>query len=61
MELPLKAGKTARFKNIVITDADGTYPIHEIPGLLALLSDYDMVVGQRSFRKLPTKTKLQNG
>ncbi len=33
---------------IVITDADGTYPAHEIPTLLGLADGYDMVVGART-------------
>lgn len=54
----LKKGiRKAKSKNIVITDADGTYPIKEIPGLVEELKEYDMVVGQRSFKNLPNKTK----
>jgi glycosyltransferase involved in cell wall biosynthesis len=54
----IKSGvRKAKHKNIVITDADGTYPIHEIPNLIGALTDFDMVVGQRSFKNLPTKTK----
>jgi len=33
---------------ILITDADGTYPINEIPNLLRYTNDYDMVVGART-------------
>lgn len=46
----LKAGITkARFDTIVITDADGTYPIEKIPELVKLYQDgFDMVVGARS-------------
>src|SRR5512143_1870743 len=43
----LKTGiRAARGDVIVITDADGTYPISAIPGLVRLLEDegYDMVV-----------------
>ncbi len=47
----------SKYQNIVITDADGTYPIKEIPKIVNDLSDYDMVVGQRSFSNLPNKTK----
>ena len=47
----------SKYQNIVITDADGTYPIKEIPKLVSELSDYDMVVGQRAFSNLPNKTK----
>ncbi len=44
----LKAGiEKARFDIIVITDADGTYPAKEIPALLELSEQYDMVVGAR--------------
>ena len=33
---------------IVITDADGTYPVEEIPTLLHDIPSYDMVVGSRT-------------
>jgi glycosyltransferase involved in cell wall biosynthesis len=32
---------------IFITDADGTYPLGDLPGLLASAADVDMVVGNR--------------
>lgn len=51
------AVRKSTYSNIVITDADGTYPIKEIPRLVADLKDYDMVVGQRAFSNLPNKTK----
>ena len=45
----LKTGIAAASHNrIVITDADGTYPIERIPDLLKLLGSFDMVVGARS-------------
>ena len=45
----LKTGiRRARHDTIVITDADGTYPADAIPGLLADLAEYDMVVGERT-------------
>jgi glycosyltransferase involved in cell wall biosynthesis len=45
----LKTGIAAASNNrIVITDADGTYPIDRIPDLLKLLGSFDMVVGARS-------------
>jgi glycosyltransferase involved in cell wall biosynthesis len=45
----LKAGiRRARHDTIVITDADGTYPNEEIPRIVRLMSDYDMVVGART-------------
>ena len=37
----------AKFDNICITDADGTYPLEKIPSLLKKISDHDMVVGAR--------------
>lgn len=44
----IKVGiRHAKHDIIVITDADGTYPNGEIPGLLAYMADYDMVVGAR--------------
>jgi glycosyltransferase involved in cell wall biosynthesis len=45
----LKTGiRRSRFDIIVITDADGTYPAHYIPDLVAQLGEYDMVVGART-------------
>lgn len=45
----LKTGITrARYDRIVITDADGTYPIDRIPDLLAYADRFDMVVGART-------------
>lgn len=39
--------RRARGERIVITDADGTYPIEDIPKLLDLAGSHDMVVGAR--------------
>lgn len=33
---------------IAITDADGTYPVKDLPRLVAMAKDYDMVVGART-------------
>ncbi|MCK5104641.1 MAG: glycosyltransferase family 2 protein, partial [Cyclobacteriaceae bacterium] len=59
----LKTGiKKAKYDQIVITDADGTYPIHEIPKLAGLMKKgFSMVVGARTgndvaiplFRRFP--------
>ncbi len=38
----------AKYDYIVVTDADGTYPLEEIPRLLALAPEYAMVVGART-------------
>jgi glycosyltransferase involved in cell wall biosynthesis len=44
----LKSGITAASNEcVVITDADGTYPCHYIPEILAKLETADMVVGAR--------------
>ncbi|PIW26408.1 MAG: glycosyltransferase family 2 protein [Rhodospirillales bacterium CG15_BIG_FIL_POST_REV_8_21_14_020_66_15] len=45
----LKIGiSAAEYDTIVITDADGTYPIEEVPALLARFNEgFDMVVGER--------------
>ena len=40
----------ARYERIVITDADGTYPIEALPELLQWVGDYDMIVGARTGR-----------
>jgi glycosyltransferase involved in cell wall biosynthesis len=46
----LKVGiSSASYDTIVISDADGTYPINAIPALLARYNEgFDMVVGARS-------------
>ena len=45
----LKNGiKGAQYDNILILDADGTYPQDAIPELLKAAGDYDMVVGSRT-------------
>ncbi|MEM9544169.1 MAG: glycosyltransferase family 2 protein [Cyanobacteria bacterium P01_E01_bin.42] len=48
----LKTGiKAARFDTIVITDADGTYPLDKIPVLLEeYKKGFDMVIGMRTGR-----------
>ncbi|MDO8127075.1 MAG: glycosyltransferase family 2 protein [Candidatus Brocadiales bacterium] len=44
----LKTGLThARYENVVIVDADGSYPVELIPKLVAEINDSDMVVGAR--------------
>ena len=47
----IKTGiKKARYKHIVITDADGTYPNERIPDLIKTFEEgeFDMVVGSRT-------------
>ncbi|MCZ7401017.1 MAG: glycosyltransferase family 2 protein [Candidatus Methanoperedens sp.] len=45
----LKTGiRNATGKWILITDADGTYPVKDIPRLLEHIGNYDMVVGART-------------
>jgi len=45
----LKTGiRVAKYPWILITDADGTYPISRIPDLLNHTQDFDMVVGART-------------
>jgi len=39
---------SATFENILITDADGTYPVEDIPRLLSEMEQNDMVVGSRN-------------
>ena len=49
----LKTGiRRARYENIVIIDADGTYPCKEISCLVSKLNGYDMVVGARTGQKV---------
>jgi len=45
----LKDGiKEAKYELIITTDADGTYPVADIPRLIEYADNYDMVVGARS-------------
>jgi len=44
----LKRGvKAAQYEYVAIIDADGTYPAHYLPDMLAKCRDLDMVVGDR--------------
>lgn len=45
----LKSGiRIAKYDLIAIADADGTYPVKELPGMLECMDRYDMVIGCRS-------------
>lgn len=45
----LKSGlKAAAHDYIFITDADGTYPLEDVPKLASMAPDFDMVVGART-------------
>ena len=45
----LKEGiRKSNGKMILIIDADGSYPVDEIPNLISESSSYDMVIGERS-------------
>jgi glycosyltransferase involved in cell wall biosynthesis len=45
----LKTGvRAAHYENIVITDADGTYPVDRLPDIIEELEEADMVVGSRT-------------
>jgi glycosyltransferase involved in cell wall biosynthesis len=60
----LKRGfKVAKGDYFIITDADGTYPVEEIPNLLEHLPQYDMVVGNRIPEpgSIPFKKKVAKG
>ncbi|MDX8391445.1 MAG: glycosyltransferase family 2 protein [Mariprofundaceae bacterium] len=49
----LKKGiRQAKYPIVAITDADGTYPNEEIPVLMDLMRDADMVVGARTGDKV---------
>ena len=44
----IKTGvRHAKYNTLVISDADGTYPVNDIPKLIAQLQKSDMVVGSR--------------
>lgn len=45
----LKSGlRQAKGELIIITDADGTYPLEELPRLVEEASEFDMIVGART-------------
>jgi glycosyltransferase involved in cell wall biosynthesis len=45
----LKSGiVAARHEVIAITDGDGTYPVEELPHLVARMTDHDLVIGART-------------
>jgi glycosyltransferase involved in cell wall biosynthesis len=45
----IKAGmRQAKYPLIAITDADGTYPVEELPELIRLVQNADMAVGART-------------
>lgn len=45
----LKSGiRTASYDHILMVDADGTYPLDQIPSLIQQADKYDMVVGART-------------
>lgn len=49
----LKSGiRKSKYNIIAITDADGTYPIKDIPELYNRMNDCDMVVGARTGEKV---------
>lgn len=44
----IKAGvRQSNYDIVLITDADGTYPVEEVPNILKHMENYDMVVGAR--------------
>ena len=43
-----RAVAQAQYETLVLTDADGTYPIERIPELLTMMDGADMVVGART-------------
>lgn len=45
--------KNSKSNLIIMVDADGTYPLDEIPSLLKYAKDYDMVSGARSRTQIP--------
>lgn len=54
--------KAAQGRYVAMTDADGTYPNNEIPVMLKMLDNYEMVIGARkaekgTFKILRTPTK----
>ena len=58
----LKTGiRHAQHDLMLITDADGTYPVEAIPVLLAAMDKYDMVVGARTGEHVKDSTVTSSG
>ncbi len=56
----LKTGiQAAKFDVIAIIDADGTYPVDQIPIMLEMLEHADMVVGARTGERVSTQKLRQ--
>jgi glycosyltransferase involved in cell wall biosynthesis len=56
----LKTGiDTASYENILIIDADGTYPASEIPAILQKMDQADMVIGARTGAQVHTSWSRQ--
>lgn len=54
----LKRGiKEAKGEYVLIIDADGSYPVDQIPRLLEHMREYDMVVGSRDRMNVPLARK----
>ncbi len=54
----LKTGlRNAKGDWVLITDADGTYPVESIPELMKYAGQYDMVVGERAGKNVPNMRK----
>lgn len=57
----LKTGmRKAKYDTIAIIDADGTYPVEDLPKLVSGIGEWDMVVGTRVGKdaEIPTLRKL---
>jgi glycosyltransferase involved in cell wall biosynthesis len=57
----LKTGmRKAKYDTIAIIDADGTYPVEDVPQLVSGIGEWDMVVGARvgEEAKIPPSRKL---
>lgn len=52
----------ARGERVVVIDADGTYPVREIPRLLDLLDRYDLAIGARQMGRanIPLLNRIGN-
>lgn len=48
------------YEALVFIDCDETYPVHDIPKLVELAPDYDMVVGARKMEHIDPPRRLAN-
>ncbi len=60
VQTALNIAKKKDYDILVLIDCDNTYPVEDIPKLLSLMKNYDMVVGERKFGNVPFVNRIGN-